>query len=125
MSKVGDMTINPEVGTIPVFTRGDRMRKAREITGLSQQAFADELGVSVGSVKNYESDKTRPKVLVLRAWSLRTGVPLEWLEKGIAPSSGEDDGATGKCSPRDSNPQPTDLRSVRRLSIPRRPYSAA
>jgi transcriptional regulator with XRE-family HTH domain len=70
---------------IPQFTVGDRLRKARELTGLDQGAFAEEIGVSRGTVSNYESGATRPKKVVLLAWSMRTAVPRLWLELGIVP----------------------------------------
>lgn len=119
------MTIEPMHGIIPQFNLADRLRKAREVTGLGVVEFADEVGISRNSVRNYETGVTVPRPVILRAWSLRTGVPAEWLETGIAPSSGEDDGATGECSPPDSNRQPTDLRSTRRSIVARWPHTAA
>ena len=77
------MTEQPQVGVIPQFTVGDRLRKARELTGLEQGPFAEQIGVSRNTVGNYESGHTtRVKPIVLKAWSLRTGVPVEWLETG-------------------------------------------
>jgi transcriptional regulator with XRE-family HTH domain len=73
-------------GAIPQWTTGDRLRKAREQTGLGRSDFADELGVSRNTVMNYESGRTqRHARIVLRAWALRTGVPFEWLRTGDAP----------------------------------------
>ena len=69
---------------IPQFTRGDRLRKAREKTGLSTRDFALEIGVSQKTVNNAEADKPIRRVTLL-AWSMRSGVPLEWLESGWAP----------------------------------------
>ena len=75
-------------GSIPEFTIGDRLRKARERTGLEQEPFADEIGVSRGTIRNYETGATRHlKPIVLRAWALRTGVPLSWIETGVAPTT--------------------------------------
>lgn len=68
--------------TVPVFTEGDRLRKAREVIGLDQEKFADVLGVSRGTVSNYERSRTtHRRVIVIRAWSLATGVPVEWLQQ--------------------------------------------
>jgi transcriptional regulator with XRE-family HTH domain len=67
---------------IPEFTVGDRLRKARELTGLDQQRFADEIGISRQSVSNYELGNTKVRKIVLIAWQMRTGVPVEWLEHG-------------------------------------------
>ena len=69
-------------GDIPVFTIGDRLRKARELTGLSQGDFAAEIDISPRSVSNYESEAVAPKRLVLKAWAMRTGVPFEWIVNG-------------------------------------------
>lgn len=102
-------------GIIPEFTLADRLRKAREITGLNQRDFANEIGVNRNSVGNYETGMTKPRPVVLRAWALRTGVPAMWLETGEAPSPGGD-GASEWCAPRDSNPEPIDLGSWLRMS---------
>ena len=79
---------------IPAFTVGDRLRKAREKTGLDQGEFAEEIGVSRGTVSNYEGDKTegfkRPYVA---AWAIRADVPVEWLLWGKVPTDdGPEDG---------------------------------
>ena len=71
---------------IPQFTMSDRLRKARELTGLDKGQFADELGVSRNSVANAEAGHSQPRRITLRAWALRTGVPLEWLETGKTPA---------------------------------------
>jgi transcriptional regulator with XRE-family HTH domain len=69
--------------TLPTFTRGDRLRKARELTGLSQDEFARQLEVSRSTITNYERDRsTRVRPIMLRAWSVATGVSVEWLETG-------------------------------------------
>lgn len=71
-------------GEVLHFTRGDRLRKARERTQLGQGEFADLLGVSRGLVSNYEQDKvTRPKPIVMRQWAEATGVSLTWLTWGV------------------------------------------
>lgn len=80
---------------IPAWTQGDRMRKARAVTGLTTREFARELGVSQQTVVNAENDHVAVRRTTLSGWSLATGVPREWLE-------------TGEWAPRDSNPQPTD-----------------
>ena len=81
------MSTNP-VGVIPEWSLSDRLRKAREITGLDQTQFGDELGVSRATVSNAERARTKPTRLLMRAWAFRTGVPLQWLETGKAPTDG-------------------------------------
>ena len=79
---------------VPSWTIADRLRKAREEAGLGVAEFAEEIGVNRRTVSRYESGANPPKSIVL-LWQMRTGVPAEWL-------------TTGKCTPRDLNPEPTD-----------------
>jgi transcriptional regulator with XRE-family HTH domain len=75
------------VERIPTWTRGDRLRKAREKTGLDQTEFANELGVSRGTVSSYELDKVRVKKYIVTLWALRADVPVEWIETGEMPGT--------------------------------------
>jgi len=68
-------------GAVPEWTLGDRLRKARELTGLEVHEFADEIGIHRNSVGNYERGR-RPRPIVLKAWALRSGVSAAWLETG-------------------------------------------
>lgn len=77
-------------GVVPEFHIGDRLRKARESTGMSQGAFAARLGVARNTVSRSELGQTHPHRLVLRAWAEATGVSLEWLESGESGQRGED-----------------------------------
>lgn len=105
-----NMSISHDAGVIPVFDLSDRLRKAREVTGLEQQPFADDLGVSRTTISNAERGARRPSRLVMRAWALRTGVPVAWLETGQVPTGGS---GPGEYTPRDSNPEPTGLEHSR------------
>lgn len=101
---VGRMSTQPEP-RIPRWTKADRLRKARETTGMTQREFADHVGISKNTVGNYEAGKTtrfsRP---MLAAWAMATGVPIEWLETGKIPAP---EGGDGEAAP-----QPTDWMSV-------------
>lgn len=82
------MSIDTETGFIPSFDLGDRLRKAREHTGLGHSEFADEIGVSRNTVTNYERGHVVPRAIVMKMWAMRTGVPLKWLETGEVPGQG-------------------------------------
>lgn len=70
---------------IPAWTLGDRLRKARLMTGQNTKDFAETIGVSQKTVNNAESGAHEVRKIVLRAWAMATGVPVEWLETGEAP----------------------------------------
>lgn len=78
-------------GVVPEFTQADRLRKARELTGLDQTQFAERAGISRQTVSNYEGGLREPRGLYLRAWAEATGVDMHWLQTG-EPSSDNDGG---------------------------------
>lgn len=81
--------------SIPEFTAGDRFRKAREITGQTQREFAATLGIDKNTVGAYETGATvRHRKIVVNAWALATGVPVEWLLHGTIPMTSPDGGGT-------------------------------
>jgi transcriptional regulator with XRE-family HTH domain len=87
------MTINTHDRRYPQFTIGWRLRLARTQLGPDMDAghFAQLIGVSRGTVTNYELEKTpasRMRPVVLNAWALATGVAPEWLQTGATPSGG-------------------------------------
>jgi transcriptional regulator with XRE-family HTH domain len=74
--------------SIPQWTLGDRLRKAREHAGMDQLELANRIGISRNTVSNYElGNGTRaPKVVVLRAWAHECGVPYEWVVDNFRPT---------------------------------------
>lgn len=78
-------TVRYESGD-PAFTLGDRLRKARELTGATQHEFADMIGVSHQTITNAEKGHRRVRRITLNAWSLATGVSVEWLTTGRSSS---------------------------------------
>lgn len=93
-------------GAVPDFDIHDRLRKAREYSGLDQTQLADRMGVSRGTVSNAERGQRAVRTIVVRAWALATGVDRAWLETGKAP---DPDGPGAQWRAReDSNPQPSD-----------------
>ena len=71
-----------ETGSVPKSTLADRLRKAREHAGLEQAELAERMGVGRNTVSNYERASHAPREIVLRAWAMATGVPVEWLRTG-------------------------------------------
>jgi transcriptional regulator with XRE-family HTH domain len=65
--------------TIPTFTLGDRLAKARDTAGIKSQEMAKLLDVSRTTVSNYESGRTVPTVTIVQRWSEITGVPASWI----------------------------------------------
>lgn len=68
--------------TIPTFTMGDRLRKAREHAGIGSQEMADHLLVSRNTITRYESDASRITDVKIRRWAEVTAVPVAWLLAG-------------------------------------------
>jgi transcriptional regulator with XRE-family HTH domain len=71
------MTEATHPASVPQWTLGDRMRKAREHAGLKQAELAEEIGIGRSSVVNYESGRAVPSRPVMLAWS------LAWVTLGI------------------------------------------
>ena len=66
--------------TIPTWTRGDRLAKARRTAGYTGTAMARRLHVHPNTVNNWENDRVEMPYSALIAWSTITGVDVEWLE---------------------------------------------
>lgn len=90
-----------QTAIVPSFTLADRLRKAREITGLDQGDFADRAEIARTTVVNYERGHRAPRRIYLRAWADAAGVDFEWLETGKAPS---EDGADSVVRPEGFEP---------------------
>ena len=68
--------------TIPKWSLGDRLRKARQSAGIrSHKEMAARLGVSEDTIKRWEGDKYAPSRGYVLGWALECGVDAEWLEK--------------------------------------------
>lgn len=64
---------------IPVFSLGERIRKAREDLDLSQFQFADLLDVDRKTVGNWEAGRNQPRYGDLMLIASVSDVSLEWL----------------------------------------------
>ena len=95
------MSTQTTAGTVPEWTLGDRLRKARAITGMTTREFAERIGVSHGTITNAEGDKRAVRPITIKAWALATGVDAHWLETGN-PQISPDDGAGSTVSETES-----------------------
>lgn len=71
----------------PVWTFGDRLRKARRRTGQTGAEFAEALGITASALGQYETDRTLPRDVVDLARRVEelTGIPAAWL-LGVDPA---------------------------------------
>ena len=79
-------------GKVPEFNLADRVRKAREITGLSQDELATRAGVGRATLARIEQGKNVPRRATIIALAFATGVDLNWLENGETPAGPEPSG---------------------------------
>lgn len=70
--------------SIPQWTVGDRLRKARVSAGIEVNEMARRIKRSRNSITIYEKSPLVDE-LVARAYSQETGVPLAWLLNGDIP----------------------------------------
>jgi transcriptional regulator with XRE-family HTH domain len=65
--------------TLPSWSVGDRLRKAREAAGLEQRQLAEAAGISRATISNAERGVGTPHLNTLQRWATVTGVPVAWL----------------------------------------------
>jgi transcriptional regulator with XRE-family HTH domain len=68
---------------VPEWDLADRMRKSLRESGIGVQEMADYLGVARNTVSTWINGKITPSTQTMRLWSLRCGVPYEWLSSGL------------------------------------------
>ncbi|WP_374238396.1 multiprotein-bridging factor 1 family protein [Mycobacterium sp. PSTR-4-N] len=76
------MIVQPEQGSfVPVWSFGDRIRKARNEADMTQAEFATAIGVKEGSLAAWETDRATPRdiVAVAKRVELLTRIPAAWL----------------------------------------------
>ena len=73
----------------PTWTLGDRLRKARDVAGLTQAEMADALvargfRASRQAITNWETDAAQPRRMmdIIDAWAAITEVDVAWLLTG-------------------------------------------
>lgn len=88
MSSHTTLTAEGAAPVYPEWTLGDHLRKARITAGYREQrSFAAVLGISQGSVSNYEDDRTLPNELVLREWARICNVPRDYFPTPKKPAT--------------------------------------
>ncbi len=70
----------------------ERIRESRVAMGLSQEAFAQRLGVDRRTPERWEAGKTEPRAAQLRTIADVTGASIEWL-LGVVPDAPNDEAA--------------------------------
>lgn len=93
-----------------MWTLGDRLAKAMRTAKISSGEMAAYLGVSRNTISNYIHDGSHPTRATVIAWSMRTGVPLAWLETGHLPGGGDGEGAEWWRPRQESNLRPRDYK---------------
>lgn len=81
----------PRTSWIPEWTFADRLRKARQSTGLQQKDFADRIGVTPSAYSQWEAGNNGPRdvVTIAKRIELMTRIPATWtLGLGDGPQPG-------------------------------------
>lgn len=110
-------------GVVPEWTLKDRLRKAREHAGLTQDAMARRAHLSRRTIASYELGETTPGWPALCVWAMSTGVMLEWLEHGEVAAEKADNRQVLGSSP--SAGARTAVELAMRRRVPRLPETAA
>lgn len=61
---------------------GERLKKAREVSGMSRKAMANRVGVKLSTVEKWENGKMNPRANRLQLLASLLNVPLMWLLAG-------------------------------------------
>jgi transcriptional regulator with XRE-family HTH domain len=99
-----------EYAGIPTWTFGDKIRKARIVSGLQQNAFAAAVGITPSSLGAYETGRAHPRFdkapKLAKRIEMLTGIPYGWflVEDSTGPTTADG------WAPTDSNRRPTDYR---------------
>lgn len=90
------MTVQVDGALVPTWTFGDRLRKARSVSGMDQRDFAKAIGVTASSVAAWETDRAVPRdiVAIAKRVAMLTNIPAAWLLGVTPPSSSQPDGVS-------------------------------
>lgn len=71
-----------EHGPLPVWGFSDKIRKARDMTGLGQKEFAERIALTSSTLAAYETGRSAPRFndapALAKRLQLITGVPADW-----------------------------------------------
>jgi transcriptional regulator with XRE-family HTH domain len=104
-----------EVGVVPDWTRGDRLRKSLDVAGLTAVDMAEVQDVTPSTISRWLRDKSPMRRSHLMLWAIATGVDQAWLETGTAAPANRSGGDVYAI--RDSNPEPADMSSRPALRV--------
>lgn len=82
------MTSAYNQGQVPDFQMRHRLQLAREHAGYDRDQLATAMEVSRNSIYNAESGRVTPRKIMLNAWALACGVPVDWIITGQPPQNG-------------------------------------
>lgn len=72
----------PEPGKLPVWGFSDKIRKARDLTGLGQKDFAAQVNLTASTLAAYETGRSAPRFndapALAKRLQLLTGIPADW-----------------------------------------------
>lgn len=72
----------PTQGVLPVWGFSDKIRKARDITGLAQKDFAERVALTASTLAAYETGRSAPRFndapALAKRLQLITGIPADW-----------------------------------------------
>ena len=70
----------------PQWDVADRLQKALRLAGMTAPEMARFLDVHRNTMNSWLNGKTAPNHRTLLLWSMKTGVPLPWLEGNETPT---------------------------------------
>jgi len=69
-------------GTLPVWGFSDKIRKARDLSGLGQKEFAARVNLTASTLAAYETGRSSPRFndapALAKRLQLLTGIPADW-----------------------------------------------
>ncbi len=105
-------------GQCPPIEARHRLRIAREYASYDQSALAETIGVSRNTITNVEKGNVGIRKIVLNAWAMACGVPVDWITTGEPPENDDPTSGLGIISNEDA-PKPQ-AATVTSIAPPRR-----